>query len=179
MKKIIVVLLTVLLIGCNLSNTPSERVEEYFSKYNSLDEKVVLDLDVKIAGEDLSDENKETYKKVLLNQFENLKYEIKDESINGDKAEVLAKITVIDLFKVENESLNYMNENNSEFYDTNNMFDKEAFNTYRLGKMMDAKDTVSYDIRFYLNKVNDEWIIKELNRDDLEKIHGLYDYKNE
>ena len=109
MKKIIVFVLILVLFSCNFSNTPRDRVEEYLSSYNSLSDAVVLDIDTKVAGEDLSKENKEIYKKVLLRQFENMKYEIKDESISGDKATVLVKITVFDLYRADKESNMYIN----------------------------------------------------------------------
>ena len=130
-----------------------------------------------VAGEDLSVDNKEIYKKVLLRQYENMKYEIKDESINGDKAEVKVKVTVFDLYKMERESQNYMNENQNEFNNVNNLFDTNLYNKYRLNKMLETNDRVEYDVKFYLKKKDDNWTLIEPNRDVLEKIHGIYDYE--
>ena len=178
MKKIIVFVLILVLFSCNFSNTPRDRVEEYLSSYNSLSDAVVLDIDTKVAGEDLSKENKEIYKKVLLRQFENMKYEIKDESISGDKATVLVKITVFDLYRADKESNMYMNENQSEFYNVNNLFDDDLYNEYRLKKMLEASDKIEYEVKFYLNKKDDKWTLIEPNRDVLEKMHGLYNYEN-
>ena len=40
------------------------------------------------------------------------------------------KITVIDYFKAQKESDDYLKENPSEFYDENQIFSDELFNTY-------------------------------------------------
>ena len=44
--------------------------------------------------------------------------------------------------------------------------------------MNEMKDTIDYEILFKLNKKEKEWILEDLDRDSLEKIHGLYNYKN-
>ena len=179
MKKLILLLVALLLISCNLSNTPKDVVEEYLSQYNALNDSIVLEIDAKVASEELSTDNKKLYKKVLLRQYEDLKYEIKEESINDDKAEVLVKINVYDLYKANKESSDYMNLNQNEFNNINNIFDNNLYNEYRLNKMLDTNDRVEYSIKFYLNKKDDEWSLIEPNRDVLEKIHGIYDYEND
>ena len=70
-----------------------------------------------------------------------------------------------------------MLNNNSEFLDVNNVFDNDAYNKYRLNKMLDYKDTVDYDVKFYLSKKDDKWELDEPDRVVLEKIHGMYDYE--
>ena len=180
MKKLLVTLLFILsLFGCSLSNTPSGKVEAYLNKYNSLSDEVLADMETKVLNENLSTENRETYKQVLTRAYQNLKYEIKDESIDGNKAEVLVKITVYDLYKADRDSLNYMNEHLEEFNDVNNNFDNDLYNKYRLGEMLKVTDTVDYEIKFNLNKTDDDWVMQDLDRDSLEKIHGLYNYTNE
>ena len=178
MKKIIISIISLILLGCSLSNTPTSSVERYLNKYNNLDEEVLMDLETKVNSEDLSNIDREKYKNVLTRQYKDMKYVIKDESINGDKAEVLVKITVYDLYKIEEYSYNYMNEHIDEFSDVNNEFDNDLFNNFRIEQMLKTNNRVDYEILFKLDKVNDDWEIRELNRDDLEKIHGLYDYEN-
>ena len=179
MKRIVVALLTLTLFGCSMSVTPSSKVESYLDKYTSLSEEVLTDLEITVLNEDLNSENRELYKNVLKREYENLKYEIKDETINGDKANVRVRVTVYDLYKVEEESLNYLANYPEDFQDSNGLFDNDEFNKYRLNQMFNAKDTVDYEIIFYLNKINGEWIMQELDRDSLEKIHGMYNYKND
>ncbi len=177
MKKIVLLTMIILLCACNLLNTPSSVVEEYLNKYNSLNEDVLADLETTIINEDLSLDNRNIYKKVLIREYENIKYEIKDESIDNDKAEVRVLITVYDLNKINEEALNYMNEHLEEFSDVNHNFDNESFNRYRLNNMLVTNDTVQYEIIFKLSKVNNEWILNQLDHDSLEKLHGLYNKK--
>ncbi len=180
MKKILLSFLMVfLLVGCSLSNTPSGKVEEYLNRYSSLSDDVLADMETTVLNENLSNENKDTYKEVLTRSYQNLKYEVKDESIDGDKAQVVVKITTYDLYKVDNDSLNYMNEHLEEFNDSNGNFDNDIYNKYRLGEMLKTKDTIEYEITFNLNKTDDEWILQEPDRETLEKIHGLYNYSND
>ena len=51
---------------------------------------------------------------------------------------------------------------------------------YRLEQMQDITDTVEYTISFNLTKDDSgNWQINELSQDDLEKIHGIYNYDSE
>ena len=163
MKKILLTIMSIFLLSaCSLSNNPSSKVEAYLNQYNNL-----------------SDENKKVYKDLLTKQYKNMKYEIKDKTINADEATVKVKITVIDYFKAQKESDDYLKENPSEFYDENQIFSDELFNTYKLKKMNEVKDTVDYDITFNLNKVDGQWKLESPDRIILEKIHGLYDYTSD
>lgn len=177
MKKIIMVFISiVLLTACSLSNTPKSKVEAYLNQYNNLSDNVKLDLESKVSSENLSEENKDIYKEVLTKQYQDMKYEIKDESIDGDNATVKVKITVYDYYQAENITNQYMNENPNSFYDDNGLFSDDLFNNYKLNKMKDIKDTVEYEIEFYLSKKDGEWILENPDRVTLEKIHGLYNY---
>ncbi len=177
MKKIVALLVFcfLLLTGCG-ANTPASKVEAYLDRYNSMSDEVTTDLETKIASENLSYNNQKIYKDVLTRQYENIKYEVKDENINGDNATVRVKITVYDLYKVDKDVINYMNTYQNEFYDENNTFSEELFNKYRLNQMLSTTDTVDYEIYFYLNKINGEWIMNSPDRTTLEKIHGMYNY---
>lgn len=180
MKKILLTIMSIFLLSaCSLSNNPSSKVEAYLNQYNNLSDNVKLDLESKVASENLSDKNKKVYKDLLTKQYKNMKYEIKDKTINADEATVKAKITVIDYFKAQKESDDYLKENPSKFYDENQIFSDELFNTYKLKKMDEVKDTVDYDITFKLNKVDGQWKLESPDRIILEKIHGLYDYTSD
>lgn len=180
MKKVILILMSIFLLpACSLSNNPKSKVEAYLNQYNNLSDNVKLDLESKVASENLSDKNKEVYKDLLTKQYKNMKYEIKDEKINGDEATVNVKITVIDYFKAQKESEDYLKKNTDEFYDENQVFNDELFNTFKLKKISEVKDTVDYDISFNLNKVDGQWKLENPDRVTLEKMHGLYDYTSE
>ena len=102
MKKLILIsFLVLMLFGCSLMETPSSKVEEYLDNYNSLNDDVLSNLDTTVEDENLSEDNKTIYKQVLKRQYKDLKYEIKDEIIDGDNAQVVTKITVYDLLKKE------------------------------------------------------------------------------
>ena len=55
MKKfLLVALMTLLFCGCSMTGNPSIKVSEYLSKFNSLDELVIQDMESTIQGENLS-----------------------------------------------------------------------------------------------------------------------------
>ena len=176
MKKIIIILLTIILCACSLTNSPSLKVKEYLDNFNNLDENVIEDMESAIIKENLSSSNTSIYREILTKQYKDLKYEIVDEKINDDKSEVKVKVTVYDLYNSRVESENYMNENQSEFFNEENIFDEEKYMKYRLDEMLKTKNTITHDITFNLTKINDEWKIDNIDREALEKIHGLYDY---
>lgn len=180
MKKLLTIaFFVIMLFGCNLTNTPSNKVSQYLDNFNQLSDDVILDVESKVSNENLSNSNKDIYKKVLSRVYQDMKYEIKDESINGDKAIVTVKITVYDLYKSKEESDIYMNENTSEFYKTDNTFDSNLYDEYRLNKMLNQTETVDYEITFNLNKKDGEWVLDIPDRVMLEKLNGLYNYNND
>lgn len=181
MKKIITgILLIIFLTACSMSNTPKSKVEIYMNQFNSLTESVKKDLETTVASENLSQSNKDIYRKVLERQYENLKYTIKDEQINGDNATVTVKITVYDFYKSNVNAEKYYNENQEEFMTENKTaIDVDSYTKYRLKEMLKMNDTVDYEIKIHLNKDDGEWVIQNPDRETLEKIHGLYDYENE
>ena len=136
MKKIIFLIAGILLFasGCMSMNTPTSKVETLLNKYNSNDKVIVTELRDYLDGFDFDDERKAKYEKVYLKQFSDLKYEIKEEEIDGDTAEVTAQISVYDFYKSENDANTYLTENRDEFY-TDDIYDKDAFETYKLEQL--------------------------------------------
>ena len=173
MKKIFkVILLSLMLTACSMSNTPKSKVEIYLNQFNSLSENVKKDLETSVASENLSDSNKDIYRKVLERQYENIKYTIKDEQINGDNATVTVQITVYDFYKSNKNAETYYDEHTDEFMTSNGTtIDIEKYNKYRLDEMLKMNETVDYEIKFYLNKEDVEWVIQNPDRTTLEKIH--------
>ena len=177
MKKIIILLITsILLCACDMMDSPTLTVKQYLDNYNSLNENIVEDMESTIIKENLSSDNTSIYREVLKRQYKDLRYEIVDEKIEKDKSEVKVKVTVYDLYNSRVESENYMNDNQSEFMNEENIFDEERYMKYRLDEMLKTKNTITHDIVFNLTKVDKEWKIDEPSRETLEKIHGLYDY---
>ena len=177
MKKVLLVLIGFLILSaCSFTSSPSTKAEEYISRYTSLNEDVIQDLETTVASENLSTSNKETYKEVLKRQYKDIKYTVKDEEINGDNATVTMKITVYDLYKSDKQSLDYLNLHNEEFYE-NGLINQEKYDSYKINNMLSTNETVDYEIKMYLNKENGTWLVQEVDKETLLKIHGLYNYE--
>lgn len=176
MKKALLVVLSFALFACSLIDKPSSKVELFLNNYNNLSEEVLLDIEKSALNENLNESVREVYKNVLSKQFENMKYEIKDESVDGNSAIVTVNVNVYDLHKIEKESYDYMKSNLSEFSDNDGVFSNDLFNTYRVNRLIGAEDRIDYEIKFYLDKKDDEWVLRTPDKTVLEKINGLYNY---
>lgn len=183
MKKIVKIMLVMVfslaLVGCScMQMTARNRVEEFLDQYRNLSANVLGDLDEVVDAEtDLNEEQKEKYRDILKKQYSDLNYEIVNEEYDGDTAVVEAKITVYDLYKPQKDATQYLNEHSDEFNDEEGNYDSSKFMDYKLEQMQDNNDTVEYTITFNLEKNDDgNWQILELSQEDLEKIHGIYNY---
>lgn len=176
MKKILLLCICLIsLCSCSLTSSPKSKVEAYLGKYNTLNEDVVSDIDNVIASENLSVGNQTIYKDVLKRQYQDMKYKIKDEKIDGDNAVVTVSITVYDLYKSQKMSSTYLNEHINDYY-VDNVFDEENYVKYRLDNMLKTADTIDYEITFALKKQDDSWVLNAPDTNTLEKLHGLYNY---
>lgn len=176
MKKILTIIISVLLLtGCMSSNTPTAKVESLLNKYISNDESIVTELRDYLNGNNLDEETTKKYEKVYLKQFKDLTYEVKEEEIDGNEAEVAVQITVYDFYKSEKQSNNYLVEHKEDFL-KDGIYDKSLFELYKLEQLDNTKDRVDYTIEFQLKKIDDEWQIKNLTNEQLQKIHGIYAY---
>lgn len=182
MKKILTFLTVFLVLtGCSLSNmdnTPTKKVEAFLNNYQTLDDDVLDDLDVVIAKEtDLTAEQRDKYRDILKKHYQNLTYEIKEETIDGDTATVDVEIEVTDFYKAMQEAEDHQTTNRDEFLDENGTYDESKYVEYRLGLLDDAKDTVKYTLNLKLTKNDDgEWVLDDLEDEDEQKILGMYEY---
>ena len=184
MKKICSFLLVLILItGCSCNNTkltkenPTKKVENYLSNYQTLNADVLKQLDEAVDKEtDFTEEQKQEYKELMKKHYKNLKYEIKDEVINGDQATVTVEIEVTDYSKIMSDADNYLSQNPNEFNNENGTYDISLFTKYRLEKLKEAKDKVKYTLDLTLTKVDDEWVLDTISDIDESKIHGMYVY---
>ncbi len=179
MKKILYIFLGFLLIfttACdNVGNTPTKKVEELMGKYQSIDEDVLEDLNNVLASEkNLTTEQQDRYRKLLEKQYKNLTYEIKEEKVDGNNATVEVEIQVIDLAKSIAESEDYLTNNRDEFNDDTGTYSQEKYTNYKLDKMEDSKDKVTYTLQLTLTKEDDEWELDNLTETERQKIHGIY-----
>lgn len=176
-KVLLMVIVLFLVVGCgNMMNTPTKKVEEFLSKYQTQDKTVLDQLDEVIddAGTMVDDQKKE-YRELMKKQYQNLSYKIKDETEDGTSATVQVEIEVYDYGKAISQSETYLTTNREEFLDKDTQeIDSEKFLDYKIGQMKDTKDKIKYTINFTLTKVDDEWKLDNISDIDRQKLHGLY-----
>ena len=176
-KILLLVVILLLTVGCgNMMNTPTKKVEDFLSKYQTMDKTVLAQLDnVMDDAGNFNDDQKEEYRELMKKQYQNLSYKIKDDTEDGDTATVEVEIEVYDYGKSISESENYLTNNRDEFLDTEtNSVDTEKFLDYKIGQMKDVKDKVKYTINFTLTKKDDTWTLDDISDIDRQKLHGLY-----
>lgn len=180
MKKIVIsIALLGILTGCSCSKsltkeTPTEVVEAYFSNYQSLSDDVLTQLDTAIDKDSLTDAQKDDYRDLMKDHYKNLKYEIKDEIIDGDTATVTTEVTVKDYSKVTQDAETYLSEHKTEFNDAEGNYDESLYNDYRIKKLKEVEDTATYTLELTLSKINDKWELDTITDDDESKIQGTY-----
>ena len=164
-------------VGCSCTNNKAkDAVEKYLNDYKGLSDNVLRDIDELVTKEELVDKQKDTYKEVIKRQYRDLMYTIENEKYDGDNANVTVKITVYDFYKAQTNASKYLNEHQDEFL-TNGVYDGSKYLDYKLNKMRDIKDTISYTIVFKVIKVDRKWQVEQPDEETLEKIHGIYNYE--
>jgi len=183
MKKILSIIgIMLVLTGCSLGmedldNTPTKQVEAYLNSYQKLDDNVLNDLDNILDDEiTFNNDQRDRYREIVKKGYQELTYEIKDEKVNGNTAEVEVEIEVIDYSNIITESEDYLNQNPNEFNDEEGNYDVSLFTDYRLDLLEKNKEKVEYTITFNLTKENDKWTIDQLSEDDINKINGTYNH---
>ena len=176
MKKILIVFSILLLCGCsiNMGNSPQEKVKDFLDKYKNQDEKVLSDLDKSISS-NYTGNYKERYKNLMIKQYKDMDYNITDEIIEENSAIVTVDIIVYDYSKTLEYVNNYVKEHKENFIKENEQnIDNDKFMDYKLTELEKVSDKKTYSINFSLIKENDEWLIEDLDKSDIEKIHGIY-----
>lgn len=177
MKKLIYISMIIFFVtGCfNLSNTPIKKTEEFLKKYQTLDNAVIEDLNNVVNNEQsFSQEQKDKYKDIMKKHYQNIKYKIKQDEINGDDAKVIVEIEVTNFSKVLNETEEYLNNNKDLFKDDFGNYDSSKYIDYRLNKLNEAKEKITYTIDIHLIKKDKNWQVKTPSDEVLDKINGIY-----
>lgn len=184
MRKILLVGLSIFFFvtGCSyegtMLNTPTKKVEMFFSNYQTLNQDVMDDLDKVVDEEErFNTKQREIYRELMKKHYQAIQYDVKDERINGDEAEVRTEIEVIDYSKILKNTDRYLQEHHDKFLDEKGQYDETKYMDYRLEQLKDAKETVKYDMTFYLTKKDKEWQMDPLTTEQEQKIHGMYDYE--
>lgn len=164
-KLLLLALPLLLLVGCTMANTPTSKVEELFTKYQTLDDDIEAGINSVLDEQNMSNFQKERYRKILEKQYRNLTYQIKEEIIDGDTATVIVEIEVIDYKKVTNDLV----------FDSS-IYTKETYDEERLNRLEQAKDKVKYTLELTVTKTDedDEWKLNALTNEDMKKIQGMY-----
>lgn len=190
-------ILLLVIVGCsNNMSTPTNKVEEFLGKYQSMDEDVLKQLDQVIKDDDtMNDNQKDKYKALMEKQYQNLSYKIENEDIQGDSATVDVEIEVLDYATTASKAQEYYNEHKEEIEEKYNdkkedndnslenagddvlqaVEESVAYINYKLEELETANDTVTYDMTFYLTKEDGEWILQDISDLDRKKLHGLYE----
>lgn len=181
MKKVLLVIgLFLMLCGCSMmdmDNTPKKQVEKFFNSYQTLDKDVLKSLDKTVNKEaNLTAEQKEKYRDILKKHYENLDYEIKDETINGNNATVKVEIEVNDYSQILRQVEEHKTEYPEEFNDSDGNYSENIFQEYRLNALKDSKERIKYTLYITLTKVNDKWTLDTIADTDEEKILGIFVY---
>lgn len=180
MKKIIVflALLCFTFTGCdNVMNTPTKRVEEFLNQYQKMDDTVLTQLDETLSEDaTLTEEQKITYKEIMKNQYKNLVYTIKEETVDGDNATVKVEIEVYDYNKAMISADNYLITNQDEFLNDDGTVNNESFMDYKIKQMKDTEEKVKYTLELTLTKKDKKWVMDDISEIDRQKIHGIYNY---
>ena len=92
---------------------------------------------------------------------------------------VTAKISVYDLYKVQKEAEDYRKNHQEEFLDDEKKPDIKMFLDYKLEQMKKTDTRVEYTIDFKVIKKDGSWTLDSVSTENLEKIHGIYNYQND
>lgn len=177
MKKILMLLVLIFLVGCNNSNTPVGEVEKFLSKYQNLDNEIIVGLNNELEDDtSLTEDQRTLYLELWKKHYKNLKYSIKDSKIEDDRAIVTASIEVTDYTKSVNESDIYRENHMEEFQDEAGNYDIVKFNDFKISRLMNVTDTIKFEIDFQVIKTDGKWILSELTNDDYLKLSGMYNY---
>lgn len=183
MKKIIIslslMLCSFLLIACGEEMMPNQAVDDYLQKYVTLDDDVVDQINEYVDKEEMTDEQKSKYKQILRDQYSTLTYTIKNvkyDENDEDVAYVDVEINVRDLYKVQQTTLEYYENNKNEFNDKDGNYDISKYLDYKLEQMKEATETTTHNIVIKVVKNDKDWDVSQLSNDDLQKIHGIYEY---
>ena len=127
-----------------------------------------------IQKENLSKEQENVYREILKKQYKDLSYEILEEEYDDDVSYITVKLTVYDLYQVQNNSSIYLKNNVEKFNDENGVFDNSKYIDYKLEQMKNTTDKIEYKITFTVTKEDGEYNVMQPSEEDLMKVHGIY-----
>ena len=169
-------LVMMLVVACGKNKSAYDTVSDYLDLYRNNDAKVIEQLNNFVNEEDLTAEQKDLYIEAIKREYQSLEYEMVSEKYDEDYAYIVARVTVLNLNKAQRDAYQYFIKNENEFKKEDGNVDLEKYTTYKLERMKEANEYVTYDINFKLKNTNGKFEVMQLNNEDLEKIHGIYSY---
>lgn len=176
MLSIIIALIMIFIVACNKNKSAYDTVSDYLDLYKNNDNKIMEQLNDFVNEEELTAEQKDIYLDAIKREYQTLEYEMVSERYDEDYAYVVARVTVLNLNQAQRDAYQYFVKNEDEFKKEDGSMDIEKYTTYKLTKMKEADQYVTYDIDFQLKNNNGRFEVMQLNNEDLEKIHGIYSY---
>ena len=163
----------VLIVSGNVqSNSIEGLTKAYMKKYQRLDKEVVDKIKYEF-GDKLTADQKQKYKSIIENQYEELEYEIVEVRKSGVTGEVDIRFTVYDLASAMEQANSYIAVYGDKFM-KDGKFDEYAAIDYKL-KMLDEVETkVDYTITFNFYKEDGTWTMDDVVEADLKKIRGTF-----
>ena len=152
MRKFFWVLLLLLFGGCNLSNNPNSVVEDYLGRYQMLDDSIDIDYRDLVGDVNINNSDIDVFNYYIKKQYRNMSYDIKETSIDGDKAKVTVEVEVY----------NYKDAINNSDYNA------------ILTSLTSVKDKVVYTVNFNLRYRDDKWEIGNISKEVKSKLLGIY-----
>ena len=162
MKKVFLIVVLSLLVGCSLGNTPTSKTEELLSNYQMNKNNISVSYTYLTSDTNISSDIIKKYEDAIRKQYRDMSYEIKDEKIDGDTAVVTIEIEVMDFGKAINKY--YKSEYESARY--HELITKELENT---------KEMITYTLDITLTKdEKDKWVVDDLSLENRDKLLGIY-----
>lgn len=167
MKKNVVLMIVIIIVcfltGCDLGNTPTSRVEELLGNYQRLDQNIDISYLQLTDNQNLDQEMKNRYEKLIRKQYQNLSYEVKEEKIDGEQAVVTVQVEVMDY---KSTFLKYQKNNYKEI----------EYDQLILDDLEKVKEKITYTIEFEVTKnSSDKWEVDSLSSVEKEKLLGIYE----
>ena len=104
-----------------------------------------------------------------------MNYQILDYKCGSNTCNIPVQIEVYDYSSIQRECFDYLVTHENEFLNDSKEYDVNLYERYKLGKMLNTNDRITYTINFYLEKRFFDWNIITLDNIDLLKMHGIYE----
>ena len=162
MKKVFLIVVLSLLVGCSLGNTPTSKTEELLSNYQMNKNNIPVSYTYLTNDTNISSDIIKKYEDAIRKQYRDMSYEIKDEEVDGDTAVVTIEIEVMDFGK----AINKYNKSEYESVRYHELITKELENT---------KEMITYTLDITLTKdEKDKWVVDDLSLENRDKLLGIY-----